>query len=229
MKKIIFILAASLFIACDGTENEEELVALFFGQSNQEEHPGLTDYTKIGRTSTVYYQGFSDAASSEWQTGSDAYATYEIRNGEYIISAKQNFHIWYNLDLDRNADFQIEMALQLRFNSADQNTYQGMVFGVNDRKHNLFVFVVQTGNPIYIGAYDGSSHSEWYRSLLQTSVSSYHTYTIRKIGNQMSFFLDKQFLYYRDYDYFAPNCGVTLVDGGNLSINYIGVEYIEEI
>ncbi|MDR2361129.1 MAG: hypothetical protein LBD91_00150 [Prevotellaceae bacterium] len=229
MKKIIILLIAGLFTACDGTENEQELVALFFGQPDQEEHPGLTDYSQIRYTGTVYYQAFHDEASSDWPIGSDEYATYELRDGEYIISAKQDFHIRNSLDLDRSVDFQIDMALKLQFNSAEPNTYQGMVFGVDGRKYNMFVFVVQTGNPIYIGTYDGSSHSEWYKTSLQTSVSAYHIYTVRKIGNQMSFFLDNRFLYYRNYDSFAPNCGVKLVDGGSISIDYIKVEYIEEI
>jgi hypothetical protein len=104
MRKIFYLVAlCCAFASCDKTENEQNLVNLFTGNSS----PALTYYDSID------YVGVVDAKLYYWKEDSDEYATYDTVNGIYQISAKKDFYIWNTLEFDDNRDFQIEIKMEL--------------------------------------------------------------------------------------------------------------------
>jgi hypothetical protein len=219
---IIFILTASLFAACNKTENEENLNLLFFEAASSTEY---YIYEDAITTSTVYLQDFNNVATSDWAESNDAYSVTAIQDGHLCFKGKQTVNISHDFDMDRSMDFQIE--IRMVYNTTVPDHMHGIIFGENDPSFYYFVITNQTELPLSLGHCDGAKYISWYYDLSKiSSLNDYHTYTIRKVGNKMSFFLDKTFHYMTDYNNFITNYGFMIYKGGSLSVDYVRVDYI---
>ena len=230
MKKIFYIIAlCCLFTACDKTENEEMLENLFIGQPQGY----LTEYESMVPSTSIYCQEFSDPDNcSGWSIGENEYATYNIENGQYVIQAKKGFYNWKDFDVSENRDFQIEVYMACNFMLG--GTSSGLVFGVNKTKGSYGTIRFDDSVPFYIGFYNGSKWEAWLniKTALYTETAyrnAIHLYTIRKVEDKISFFLDKKLLHSTIYTGDLNNIGFSHSKKGMIIVDYVRVDYIEAV
>jgi hypothetical protein len=231
MKQLLLIIAtASLLFACDRTDNEQDILDTFFGDVTVETRPSSESYDGMQPTENVYFQDFNSAATSDWQTKSDANSTQGVENGELIIQGKQSFYTRMNFaDPDRSEDFQMDIRVQFNFVAVSgAEKYLGIVFGVDDDK-KVFNYIVLFNNEkhtLQIGDYNGA-YNDLYSKPSNLTKNTHHLYTIRKAGTELYFFADKKFICKKSYEYFKPNYGFWLTANGIVSVDYVSVDYIE--
>jgi hypothetical protein len=228
MKRIFLLaLAASLFVACEKTENEEGLVRTFIGIPAEEEELEHVRIYEGVKTENVYTQEFIDPATSDWEDKTDNYAVRFTYNGQLVIQAKRDHYTWVTADWNTSNNFQIETYIQTDFIGVKQDEPQGFVFGVDNKKYNFIAFINQVQYPLIAGYYDGSNYNYWYNQSSNMGMLSYHLYTVRKFNNKMYLFVDKILRCETDYNYFARNYGFWLAKDGQISVDYVRIDYIE--
>jgi len=225
MKKIfLYVITGCFLISCDKTENEQDILDLFFGESNEQNN---TSYEQMEPIENAYFQDFSSPESSDWKAANDEYGIRGIKNGKFVIQAKKSFRIHQNFTIDPDHDFQIEISMRIDFASVEQEKQCGIIYGVNNNKtFNVFSLRNNTGTPLYIGEYDGSAYKKWYEKRSALSTNDYHLYTIRKHGIRMSFYVDKVFKYETEYKNFSANYGFLMPEYGEISVDYVRADYL---
>ena len=230
-KNIYFLVLCCILTACDKTENEEMLENLFINQSY--EHKALTEYASVVPSTSIYSQEFNNPDNcSEWNIGENEYATYSLENGQYIIQAKKGFYNWTSFEVSANRDFQIEVQMACNFMLGA--TSSGLVFGVNKTKGSYGAILFGNDVPFYIGLYNGSKWEAWFN--IKTAPytepayrNAVHLYTIRKVGDKVSFFLDKELLYSTVYTGSLNSIGFSNSNKGMVVVDYVRVDYIKVV
>jgi hypothetical protein len=230
MKKILlFLVITSLFAACDKTENEQAIENLFIGDDALAENKTLNEYNAVELDEAIYRQDFNDPDSrGGWSVGTDNYSTRAIDNGQYFIQAKKGYYTWIDFDIDNNRNFQIEVYMSCNFLLG--GTELGLVCGVNNSTYAAILF----GNEVfYVGYYDGSKWIPWYaKNDAPYNETDYrnaiHLYTIRKVDNKLSVFMDQKYLCSTEYTLTLNNIGFYLSTQGIIEVDYIYVDYITE-
>ena len=225
MKKITIILAlaALCLAACDKTENEQGIIDLFIGNEDILSSPGLTDYNAID------YIGFVDESVSNW-TEDESSNLSIVRTGGYLVfTGKNNCYVWHDISLNSSSDFQFEINMQLDFSGTDYDRRMGMIFGQSDREFNFYTVTRHSNSwTVSVGRNNNGTVTEWYEKGITFNPSAEHLFTLRKIGNKMSFFLDEKYLYTTDYDKFAANYGFLLPKFGVIKVQNIKIDYIRQ-
>jgi len=228
-KKLYILILCCLSTACDRTENAEILEGVFFGRSQG--NRAQSEYERMEPNASVYSQEFSDSNNCEgWTIGTDQYGMRGVENGQYFIQAKTGFYSWRNFEIDDTHDFQIEVYMACNFMQG--GTSLGLVFGVNPDEKSYGAVLFDDNSSFYIGFYTGSKWEAWHnmKTTPYTEMAyrnAFHLYTIRKVGNKMSFFLDKKFLCSTDYMGKLSNIGFSLSKNGIIGVDYIHVNYIK--
>jgi len=231
MKKIFLIIATVILLfSCGQTKNEDELIDMFIGNGeNNTPRIRPENYGDMQPTQNVYLQNFDNAATSEWVEKNDGYSMQGYENGELVIQGKQNYHTWQNFsNLNQSLDFQMEIRAQFNFVAVTSvDAYLGIVYGVDSNKNSFYYIALFNNDKMQIGYCNGSAYDNWYIQPSNLTKNAHHVYTIRKAGNQMYFFADKNFVYKTTYSQFLPNYGFWLSTGGIVSADYARIDYIE--
>ena len=224
MKKITIILAlAALFTACDKTENEQGIIDLFIGNEAILSSPGLTDYN------AVVYTGYVDESISNWKEGESSNLSIVRTGGYLVLTGKNNCYVWYDISLNKNSNFQFNINMQLDFSKADYDKRMGMIFGQSDKIYNFFTMTKHSDSwTVSVGKNNDGTVTKWYEKETTFNSNEEHLFTLRKIGNKMSFFLDKKYLYTTDYNDFAANYGFVLPRSGVIKVQNVEIDYIEQ-
>jgi hypothetical protein len=232
MKKIFLLTVfASLFVACDETKNEQDIVNTFFGDGISGSRPRPENYDRMQTTENLYYQDFNSAATSDWSEKNDSYSLQGFESGELIIQGKKGFYTWKSFgNPNPYEDFQIEIMVQFNFTLVSNNdASMGIVFGVDDNTgffHYVSLFNGEN-HVLQIGNYTGSAYNHLYSKPSDLTKNTHHLYTIRKVGTEVYFFADRKFKYKSEYGSFIPNYGFWLTPNGIVSVDYVSVDYIE--
>jgi hypothetical protein len=224
MKKTIIILAlAALFAACDKTKNEQGIIDLFIGDEEILSSPGLTNYNAIE------YLDYVNETVSNWTEDESAYLSITRTGGYLVFTGKRDCYVWHNISLDNRQDFQFEINMQLAFSNTNYNKRMGMIFGQSGESYNFFTITQLSDSWTVSGGHnDNGTVTKWFEKEITFNASAEHLFTLRKIGNKMSFFLDKTYLHAANYDGFAANYGVVLPKSGVVKVQTIKIDYILE-
>jgi hypothetical protein len=221
----MLIATASLFIACDETKNESDIVDAFFSDI-QDETVNPKSYGVVECTG-VYLQDFDNAGNCDWQTGTGMNdGMFLVQSGEYSITAtsKGATGAWLDLPADvRDGDFQIETYVNhISFGSSGE---QAILFGVTDNGNSMCFFECEymTGKTTLM---IGRDRTNWYEKQRDVDLSAWHLYTIRKLNGKLYFFLDKSFIYSCDGFNFQ-NYGFYAGKGSVMYVDYVRVDHVK--
>ncbi|MDR0542926.1 MAG: hypothetical protein LBH19_12060 [Dysgonamonadaceae bacterium] len=238
MKKIFYIVAlCCTFAACDKTENEDVIKALFIGAAADEKI--LYEYDAAVSGGTAYSEDFSSGAGV-WETdnGASGVGTASVQNGNYVVSGLKDYALpTKNLSCEQSRDFQLDVYLKCDFSGVAAVTsgkVQGLVFGYDgngacnfflpyknwESKLNLVIGSNFTGN------YTSYKTNTWFSSIAAFNDNAYHLYTIRKAGGKLIFFFDKAYqcevnaFNYGNYGFIVPK-------GGKVSVDFVREIYVK--
>ena len=218
---LILILINLLIMGCGETSNEYNINRIFIDEGT-EGNSYRNEYNTFVSSTNMYREDFTNSNNSIW------YKAY-ISDGNYILYCPDGNPVYFghvtlqecNPKIDINKDYQIEIYLHSQFK--DGGFTQGIIFNDN-RGYSGYCYSVT--NHIRIGFYSGKIFDDWYSSNLPTGdAASWHLYTIRKIGDEVYFYLDKKFIYKTT---FCPisNFGFMTGVGGILTVDWISADYI---
>jgi hypothetical protein len=213
-------------VACDKTENEQEIVDTFFGnEGGRVANP--RNYDDIHIAENVYMQDFNTNGDYGWPTGLGINdGKFDVDADNYVITGtgKGPTGVWKDLPSDiYSKDFQIEAFIKHDFLGNCKE--QALLFGVEDNGNSMYFIECEYGNdPTFM---IGKNSDNWFTKQIRLDLGSYHLYTIRKFGEKLYFFLDKSFLYtcnafnFQNYGFYVGK-GTT----GAMYIDSVTIDYI---
>jgi len=231
---IILILLAVILAGCGETDNEDHITNVFIGGGSIDTvEAKRRNYNSFVPAESIYREEFNSSTGSIWFTGSDQWGTYSISGGVYRITGKQNFY--YPMEISpsptANRDFQIEMYIQSDFKnvlSSNQNQVQGMFLETGNSDRYCFGMLSNNDNPVIIRRFSPTPTTDLYKGKLSSGkIDDWHLFTVRKIGNQLYFFLNKRYLYRMDGS-IIRSYGPNIANRGVVSIDWIRIDYIRE-
>jgi hypothetical protein len=240
-KHILKLLAVLLLNACYYSK-EADLKYLLYDTEIEmiKADMSTTRYDTLQLLSLLYADEFDNPSASEWKTSGNSYINSEIKNGELLLTAQsgRSPYTVKNLpNVNWLQDFQFEIKLK---SATDSIGYQnGLIFAVNEKaNHARYIFSLFNTNDYYprleIGYRnkdDIIEDKDYYHSICYYNPEEYHVFTIRKLGDSLSFFIDRQYKYTLKYEAnrALPICyGFHLIGGETLTLDYIRVHAISQ-
>jgi hypothetical protein len=223
MKQLFLIMAiASLLVACDSTENEQGIINLFIGDKEILSSPGLTEYDAIESVD------FVDETVSDWREEESSNLSVARTSGYLVFTGKNSCYTWHDITLNNNRNFQFEINMQLDFSKTGSDKRMGMIFGQSDKTFYFYTITNHSaGWTVSAGKNDNGTVTEWFEKEVTFTSSVGHLFTLRKIGNKMSFFLDEKYLYTTNFFPFPANYGFLLSKQGVIKVQNIEIDYID--
>ncbi len=225
-----FIVFFALFIvsSCDKSLNDHEIYAVFFDEmSNIEELNKLHDYSyQFSNKVVYYYEDFNNPNSTNWGVGNSKYSNRKIGNGHYIIKSYMDHISSLKLNYDQTKDFQIEMTItDISWGGIQSKPFAGLVFDITEEGGmSLIVRCISSKSQVIV--FDITNNKD----LFQTSnlaAKTPITFTIRKINGNVSYFINKKFLYKTIYNHVETNIGYIISKGSTIVIDSVQIDYLE--
>jgi hypothetical protein len=172
------------------------LLILFtaFTAFSQEKYSDYSEKQKV----SVFKDNFSDNKNN-WWTGDNPYAYAAVEKGDYTLEWRGSLPIWNSykaINFDLNKDFEIEA--EIKQVSGSPEFFYGLVFNRSDKGEYGFVANSQNESVIYQDIKD--EDRRFIKSGTDNSVviniksGEYNKFTIRKIKNELFFFINEKFV-----------------------------------
>ncbi len=233
---ITFSILLFFFVcSCDKTDNEDGISNIFIesGQCNVEIQK-LREYSYFyGKIIDIFYDASFDNDSDKkpWQGfESDEFGTGYYIGYSYAAISKSSYFHWadYNLvDYDQERDFQIEFGFNITFNNNYSDYHAGMAYNSSKAQKGIG-FYIKTNNGEYeLVIRDIDKKENLFVSSSGFSVSDEGLLTIRKIGDRVSYFINRTFIYETKYEY-GKSSGIAYVipEYSKMTINKLTITYI---
>lgn len=189
-----------------------------------------TDYNaySYSNKTSVFNDGFSDNTNN-WKTGYTDTRNGSIYNGYYTWEAQtaSTATTLKEIYISTSKDFEIEGKFK-RVSGEKTSTLQSLLWGCGGTKKNYFGFTAD--GSFRISWYDGSNYYAYKDWTNTSSISKYgyNKMTIRKIGNNMYFFINGTFVHSMAYKaLFGNKIGFQAASNSKLSIDYLKVSYLK--
>ena len=198
--------------SCSGTGCGYEIRALYFkefggNRSLERQHPGIDDLP-------VRFEESFTTNANHWFEMEQPEAVMRIRDGKLEFAHLRDegsWLLWNEIPLDQARDFAISATIR-KISGIDDHGY-GLIWGAKDA-NNRYQFLV-AGNGFY--KYEKLVNNEW-QEVIPWTPSAYinplnaaNTLAIRKSGDQLSFFVNGQWLGEAEFEpFFGNNIGFVL-------------------
>lgn len=192
------------------------------------------DYADDERQS-VFFDDFS-SAGNDWSVGTfgEGCRRSKIENGYFQIESlcdDQFPSFWTNkVEIDENRDFEIEASI--KFVTGEDNNSNALFWGQGDVegvKYNCRYRFGFSGNGQYlIDKYSGSwtNIKGWEKSDL-INRNQYNLITIRKVGGQYDYFLNRQWIHQHQFEpFYGKQIGFQSNQNTTIRIDFIRVSYL---
>jgi len=158
----------------------------------------------------LFEDDFTDNRNDWYQVDSED-CTIKVENGKYVFDHKREegyWLTWKNTQIDQHKDFRIETTVD-KVDGANNYAY-GIVWGLKD-VDNFYQFAI-TGNGYYVHGKleDDTWHKiiDWAESPHINQENATNTLSIQKVGNQVKFYVNDQYVNEAEFgEFFGDNIG----------------------
>ncbi|EAY24550.1 hypothetical protein [Microscilla marina] len=187
-------------------------------------------------TSVVYAQDslkqapfFDDFDNNQhgWYEFDEKEATGKIEKGQLFFShhrTKGSWSLWNTVKIDETKNFSIEAKIRF-LGGFDKHGY-GIIWGANDLENKYFFIVTSLGFYTIRKVEAGKIKDikSWAPNVYINQGNNENTFTIKKAGNSMLFYINQELLFVSDnYPFFGDKIGFTLAHNMKIAVDYLKV------
>ncbi len=242
MKKInnIKIVFAVLLIfsasSCDKTENEEDLFNVFIGTGSYNiETQKLREYSYFDdKRVEFFYDADFDANSDQrpWnEFESEEFGEAYYMGPIYKVTSKSGHFHWvdYNLvNYDQSRDFQIEFYFSIYFDNTYSDSYAGMVYNSSKTQSGIGFYIEASDNEYKLIIRNNAKKENIFVSPPEDYIDDSGLFTVRKIGDKVSYFRNREFICETEYEYGkASGFAYSIPDNSIMAISKLTITYID--
>ncbi|HEY5368335.1 MAG TPA: hypothetical protein VIJ75_05020 [Hanamia sp.] len=187
--------------------------------------------TSKSASNTIFFDDFKDNKNN-WTIADTKQARSKMDSGFYYLTAKAHAcGETHEITIDTRKDFEIETRIKILSGEADHKNYYSMIFwGREAMQGNYFTFARDGFASVEIC--DGKNQSDCITKSgsLKKGISApddFNIYTLRKIANRYSFFINGTEFYEMPFTPFFGNLiGFGAGRKSTLEIDYLKVVYL---
>ncbi|WP_299463052.1 hypothetical protein [uncultured Microscilla sp.] len=186
--------------------------------------------------SIVYAQGslkhapfFDDFDNNQhgWYEFDEKEATGKIEKGQLFFSHHRttgSWSLWNTVKINETKNFSIEA--KIRFLGGFTKHGYGIIWGANDLENKYFFIVTSLGFYTIRKVEAGKIKDikPWTPNVYINQGNSENTFTIKKAGNSMLFYINQELLFVSDnYPFLGDKIGFTLAHNMKIAVDYLKV------
>ncbi|GHU68892.1 hypothetical protein FACS189413_06780 [Bacteroidia bacterium] len=232
LQTVLFFIILLIFCACENPSaffKFDDDLSLFLSKDVIEVYESDTStakYYEITPLKSILFDDFDHAQTSSWQATENEKLNIRIENGNLLYTAKNgSWSMWKSFDLESYKDFQIE--IRLKSNSTETDKLSGVLFNIdaeNTRPCYYFSMLnrARIYSDIFIG-YEYNGSKDLHKVAVDADKQDFHLYTIRKTGDNILFFLNRQYKYTAKME-LLHNYGLLAGAGETLTVDYVKID-----
>lgn len=177
----------------------------------------------------VFSDDFNDNAN-KWGTGYEANSWSEkIDQGEMIFASLTNqaMEEVKEIKIDTRKNFEIETAI--RFVSGAEKKAYGLIWGKSPEKRKQFDFMLSPNGMYSIDKFIGNYYDYVpFTPSTKIKKDEFNTLTIRKVGYELYFFINRQFVWSIAWEpFFGNHVGFQVPENSKIAIDYLYIDYFD--
>ncbi len=229
--RIISILAVFVFISCaEKTDMHDMIDSYFSNEGINIEKQKLLEYNYFDTVSKtlVYLDNFDNPNTGTWNAFDNSSGEAYYDDGIYKIKAFKEHYYAKDIPYDQNRDFQIEFLFSSHIYTGGSVTtfnFCGFIFNIGQENKGYKCLFSSSKPSLSIINKDDEKDGGF---AINSQYTDPKLLTIRKINNKVSFFVNKQWVIYRDFDPNLQPSGIayTISRHSSMEIDKVVIEYL---
>ncbi len=229
----ILVLTLTVFLSCSKDTDTHDLIDYYFAGNElntdlDTETWKLTIYSYFDKATKklVYLDDFNNPNTGTWNAFDNEFGKSYYDDGKYKIKALKDHYYVKDIPYDQNKDFQIEFKFRNHiYNYGATTRICGFVFNIGQDNNGYRCFF-SNENP-YFSVIDADNPQDaGFKASLKYIRPN--LFTIRKINDKISFFIDKEWVVTRNFQPHLQPSGIAYLisKGSRMEIDKVVIEYL---